>query len=408
MIREVKLVRIGLTMETGTLVGWLKEEGDSIKEGEPLFEVETDKITTVVESFHTGYLKKILVQPGEEVPVDSLIAFIGEKDDVIDPSLLEKPVSAQKGALSHTPGVVAGDRTAPKAKRPGRVNASPVAKRLAMELSIDLTTVEGTGPGGRIGKDDVMAARDRLQGASQTGGDRGGEGLEIAFEQVLSGVRKVVAQRMSESYTTAPHIDLEILIDMGPVSRKREELNKKRRDLRLTYTDFIVLATARSLKNHPLLNATLRGDKVVAFEPINIGIATDTEKGLIVPVIRDAAKLGLDAIASKRLELVQRVRDGKQGADDLRGGTFTVTNLGMLGIDVFRPILYPGQSGILATGAIRETPIPDYRGGVCFQPVMRVTLACDHRIVDGAYGARFLQEFKETIEKEDKWEGPNG
>jgi pyruvate dehydrogenase E2 component (dihydrolipoamide acetyltransferase) len=224
--------------------------------------------------------------------------------------------------------------------------------------------------------------------------------IKIHSEQKLTGIKKVVAGRIKTSYNDAPHIHLELSVDMTGATRLRERLNKEAEKLkRVTYTDIIVKAAAQVLKNNRLLNATLREDTVLIFEDINIGIAVSTEKGLVVPVIKNTDRLDLSEISEASGNLIDRVRDGKQSIDDVNGGTFTITNLGMFGIESFKPILNPGQSAILAVGVIKETAAAGGSGQVIFKPMMNLSLACDHRIADGSDGAKFLSELKELLEK---------
>jgi pyruvate dehydrogenase E2 component (dihydrolipoamide acetyltransferase) len=409
MIKEVILAKIGLTMETGRIISWLKKEGDYVKQDDPLFEVETDKVTTVVESFHTGYLKKILVEKDQEVPVNTVIAYIGDKEDTVPAGKTFEQETGEEKARPHKevklePEIM--ERGVGKAIK-GRINASPLAKRLARELDIDLSKVKGSGPEGRIGKEDVFAAADKkkargelLQSAEVREKQVVHEGkLRIFSEEKLTGIRKLVAQRMKESYIEAPHIYLELSVDMSKATQLRERVNKEAQGKRhITYTDIVVKAIAQTLERHRLLNATLKDDSVVIYEDINIGIATATEKGLIVPVVKNVNKLSLAKLSAICKDLIDKIRSGKYGLDDLSDGTFTITNLGMFGIESFRPILNIGQSAILAVGAIKNTPVADESGEVCVKPLLSLSLACDHRIVDGADGAKFLSDLKSKIE----------
>jgi pyruvate dehydrogenase E2 component (dihydrolipoamide acetyltransferase) len=371
MIKRVILAKIGLTMETGKILSWLKKEGEYVKQDDPLFEVETDKVTTVVESFHTGYLKKIVVKEGEEVPVNTIIAYIGDKDDDV----------VSNGGFR------------------GKINASPLARRLAREHGIDLSKLQGSGPEGRIGKEDVLAAKLTAKDIPATSGEAREIGIKISAEQKLTGIKKLVAQRMKESYTDAPHIYLELTADMTEASKLREDVNKEKGEKgHITYTDIIVKATAHALTRHPLLNATIKDDTVILYQDINIGIATATERGLIVPVLQNAAELSLTELSAACKNLTAKVRRGMQNLDDLSNGTFTITNLGMFGIESFRPILNPGQAAILAVGLIKNTPVADESGKISVKPILSLSLACDHRIVDGTVGAKFLNDLKGILE----------
>jgi len=381
MIRKVKLAKINLTMQTGTIVRWLKNEGERVERDEPLLEVETDKAVNTVESFYAGYLKKILVPEGQEVPVDTLIAYIGEKDDEVpaEPPAGEGIPAASASARSVQAAAKGG---APKG---GTLNASPLARRLAAEMGVDLGTVTGSGPDGRISKEDVLAARTR--------------------ELPVSGLKKLTGERMKASYLEAPHIYLEVSVQAGPLEALRTRLNAGASEAeRFTLTDLLVRAVSLALKENPLLNATLRGGKILAFEEQGIGVAVAGPGGLVVPVLRGCQGLSIKQIRDRRRELVARAREGRQTAEDLGGGTFTITNLGMYGVDAFRPILYPGQAAILAVGAMR--PMAVAAGGkLSVQPVVQLTLGCDHRIVDGAEGAVFLRRLKKLLEQPGVLEG---
>jgi len=399
MIREVKLAKIGLTMETGVIRKWLKSEGEFVEQDDPLLEVETDKSVNTVESFYTGYLKKILVREGEEVPVETVIAYIGDQEDEVPVEKGGEEIETAGRATQGSPGAAGATPTAGSqadTSTAGRVNASPLARRLAAEMGVDLSTVSGTGPGGRIGREDILAA------AKASGSRPAGEAAEAGdvVEQPLSGVRKIVAERIKTSYLDAPHIYLEISVDVSELDRTRKNKNAKSTDgVHLTVTDYLARAAALALKENPRLNATIHEASVRLYKTINIGIAASTTQGLVVPVIKNCADLSLSQIAVRREELLGRAREGKQTQEDLSEGTFTITNLGMLGVEAFQPILNPGQAAILAAGAIVITPVVDPSGAILARKVMRLTLACDHRIVDGAEAAKFLSKLKVYLEE---------
>lgn len=401
MIKAVKLAKIGLTMETGTILKWLKAEGEFVQQDDPLLEVETDKSVNTVESFYTGYLKKILVQEGEEVPVETVIAYIGDQEDEVpaedDGAEVERPGKMQP----RSPAPAGGTPTTPiESTTAGseRINASPLARRLATEMGVELSTVTGTGPGGRIGREDILAA---AQASSSQAAGEAAEAGEVE-EQPLSGVRKVAAERIKASYLDAPHIYLEISVDVSDLDRNRKNANAKSKDgVHLTVTDYLARGVTLALKDNPRLNATIHEASVRLYKTINIGIAASTSQGLVVPVIKNCTDLSLSQIAARREELIGRARDGKQTSEDLSEGTFTITNLGMLGVEAFQPILNPGQAAILAAGAIVATPVVDESGAILARKVMRLILACDHRIVDGAEAARFLSKLKAHLEEVD-------
>jgi pyruvate dehydrogenase E2 component (dihydrolipoamide acetyltransferase) len=403
MIRKVKLAKINLTMQTGTIVRWLKNEGERVERDEPLLEVETDKAVNTVESFYAGYLKKILVPPGREVPVDTLIAYIGEKDDEVP---AEPPPA----------GRPAGQ---PGAGRSGPINASPLARRLAAELGVDLSQVSGSGPDGRIGREDVLAAAQRAEApqpgaAAASATPAGGGASSAARELPLSGLKKLTGERMKASYQEAPHIHLEVSVRAGALEALHARLNAGAKPAReggakpareggeaerYSLSDLLIRAASLALKDNPLLNAAWRDGRILSSDEQGIGLAVAGPNGLVVPVIRGCQSASLAQIRDRRRELVARAREGRQTAEDLGGGTFTITNLGMFGVDAFRPILYPGQAGILAAGAVRLQAVAEESGALSAQPVLQLTLGCDHRIVDGADGARFLQQLKQLLEQ---------
>jgi pyruvate dehydrogenase E2 component (dihydrolipoamide acetyltransferase) len=400
MIKAVKLVKIGLTMETGVILKWLKTEGDFVQQDDPLLEVETDKSVNTVESFYTGYLKKILVQEGEEVPVETLIAYIGDQEDEVPAEKGGEEADVETtGETSPTDSTPHGETSTATSQRDttpagkGRINASPLARRLAAEMGVDLSAVTGTGPGGRIGREDILVA---AQSSSSQEAVEAGDVEELP----LSGLRKLAAERIKASYLDAPHIYLEISVDVSELDRVRKNINGNNKDkTHLTVTDFLVRGATLALTGNPRLNATFQGDSIRICKTVNIGIAVSTAQGLVVPVIKNCGALFLSQIAARREQLIGRARDGKQTREDLSEGTFTITNLGMFGIEAFQPILNPGQAAILAAGAIVTTPVVDESGAVLARRVMRLTLACDHRVVDGVEGARFLSNLKVRLEE---------
>jgi pyruvate dehydrogenase E2 component (dihydrolipoamide acetyltransferase) len=372
-------------------------------------------------------LKKILVPPGQEVPVDTLIAYIGEKDDEVpaEPPPEGHPAGAPAPAAPAAQAAAAGAAVRsraggqPAAAGSGPINASPLARRLAAELGVDLSQVTGSGPDGRIGREDVLAASQR-GGASQRGAaavsatPAGGGASSAARELPLSGLKKLTGERMKASYQEAPHIHLEVSVRAGALEALRARLNAGAKPAkeggakpakeggeaeRYSLSDMLVRAVSLALKDNPLLNAAWRDGRILSSDEQGIGLAVAGPNGLVVPVIRGCQSASLSQIRDRRRELVARVREGRQTAEDLGGGTFTISNLGMFGVDAFRPILYPGQAGILAAGAVRLQAVAEDSGALSAQPVLQLTLGCDHRIVDGADGARFLRQLKQLLEQ---------
>ena len=391
MIRTMKLAKINLTMQTGTIVRWLKKEGERVERDEPLLEVETDKAVNTVESFYAGYLKKILVPEGQEVPVDTLIAYIGEKED---------EVPAEPPAGEGIPAASASARPVQAAaKGAGAQGRDP--ERLAA----------GAPPGRRAGRGLGHGDRQRARRPHQQGGRAGrlaarglsGRGRAGRRDAGAADVRPEEAHRRAHESQLpggAPHLSGGVGPGRRPGSPARPAERRRAGEAeRFTLTDLLVRAVSLALKENPLLNATLRGGKILAFDEQGIGVAVAGPGGLVVPVLRGCQGLSIQQIRDRRRELVARAREGRQTAEDLGGGTFTITNLGMYGVDAFRPILYPGQAAILAVGAMRRMAVADEAGKLSAQPVLQLTLGCDHRIVDGAEGAVFLRRLKELLEQ---------
>lgn len=393
MLTEVVMPRLNLTMQTGEVAEWLKAEGEYVEEGEPLFVVIGDKATMDVEAPQSGYLKKILAEISADIPVNQVVAYLGDADDVVPDDMLH-PTTLAEPEQEQPAAAPASKAPTQQPERPsGRIQASPVARRLAKELGIDLSQVPGTGRDGLIGKDDVLAYKE------QSGGAPAATGLSIASEMKLSGIKKIVAERMKASYLDAPHIALSISCDMEVASTLRAKLNDKLQgEGKITFTDMLVKAVAEALKAHTLLNSRFQEGKVLVFGEVNVGVAVASDDGLVVPVIKNADQLSLTEISKALGELAARVRAGKQALEDLSDGTFTISNLGMYEIDFFKPIINPGQAAILGVGALRNEAVIQDDGSVTAQPTMMMTLSCDHRIVDGVDGAEFLRTLKRNLE----------
>ncbi len=399
---EVIMPKLGMTMEKGLIERWLKKEGDYVEKGEPLLEVMTDKVTIEVESFHNGYLKKILAKEGEEIPVTEVIAYIGEKDEKISEEII-KGMIKEKGE----------EKIEIKRREEEKVLASPLAKRLARQMKVDLSKVTGTGPGGRIVKADVLKAAKEVKMKEAEIKEK--EKIEIEREIIkkritpeiletipLKGIRKTIAERMYKSISEIPHFTLYVEINISNLKSLKDKLNKETKGKKISYTDLIVKATALSLEKYPILNSTLKDDKVIIFKDINVGLATSMEDGLIVPVIFNANKLSLEEIADKRVDLVNRAGENKLELDDVSGSTFTITNLGMFEIDYFSPIINFPEAGILSVGAITKKPIVDKEGKITVEPMMKLGLTLDHRVLDGVTGAKFLQYLRKILQEPNK------
>ena len=390
MASEVKLPRLGQGMESGTVTKWLKSEGDAVEKGEPLYEIDTDKVTQEVESDFAGVLLKIALREGE-APVGQTIAFIGEPGEEVaapsEPEPAPQPEQVSDTKVSDTP---AEAPPAPSTTN-GRVKASPLARRLARERGIDIATLQGTGPEGRIVAKDVESAEARPAPAAPAAAPSGD------VETIpLTNIRKTIARRLTAAWQ-APVFQLTVTADMtranALVARARE-LNP---DVRITVTDLLAKVCAQALMRHRDVNVQYGEEALLRFPTANVGIAVAAPQGLVVPVLRSVERLSLAEVAGARGDVVGRARDNKLTAQDLEGGTFTISNLGMFGIEQFVAVLNPPQAAILAVGATVDTPVAR-NGAVEIRPVMTMTLTVDHRAVDGAEGADFLRTVKQFVE----------
>jgi pyruvate dehydrogenase E2 component (dihydrolipoamide acetyltransferase) len=405
MATEVKLPRLGQGMESGTIVRWLKSEGDEVKKREPLYELDTDKVTQEVEAEAEGVLLKILVDEGE-VEVGKTIAVIGKAgEDVSSVAAAEAPSGDGRAAAAlpaerpvepngrPAPAPAPAETQAPAS--PGRVKASPLARRLARERGVDLALVRGTGPEGRIVAEDVEKAAIAAPAAPALP-----EAAPATVEVVeLTSIRRTIARRLTEAWQ-APVFQLGVSAEMTEALALREKLVERlaEGDAKPTVNDILTKLAAVALTRHRALNATFTGETIHRSSAANVGIAVAAPTGLIVPVIRNADRLSVQEIARVRADLVGRARDGKLTLQDLEGGTFTISNLGMFGVEQFVAVLNPPQVAILAVGAVKDTPIA-IDGEVDVAPVMHLTLTCDHRAIDGADGAEFLRTLVAFLEQ---------
>ncbi|HEX2044367.1 MAG TPA: dihydrolipoamide acetyltransferase family protein [Gaiellaceae bacterium] len=427
MANQVTLPRLGQGMESGTIVKWLKSEGDSVEKGEPLYELDTEKVTQEVEADFSGVLLKIMAGEGEEIEVGKAVAVIGEKGEEVAEEPSEEPRA--EAEESETPGRVEPEEAEAEtgAEKPaegpereeerergreasepaeaearpepavaerdgGRVKASPLARRIARERGIDLTGLRGTGPEGRIVAEDV---------------ERAGAAPAVAAPAApaepetipLTGIRKTIARRMTEAWQ-APAFQITMTADMSAAIRLREALVERtgEGETRPTYSDVLTKVCAVALMRHRAMNALFAGDEIQLQPTANVGIAVAVPNGLLVPVLRSCETKTIPQLAAERADLVERTRGGKVQTQDLEGGTFTISNLGMYGVERFVAVLNPPQAGILAVGAIEERAIVR-DGEVVARPVMEMTLTCDHRSVDGATASDFLRTAKQFLEE---------
>ena len=449
-MHEVIMPKLGLTMETGVIEKWHKKEGDKVEAGEVLFEVMTDKVSLEVEAYNSGIVRKIIRAEGEEVPVTEVIAYIGPADEAIPeasagkittPETLEakdtisakikisplaRNIAENKGIdISKIIGTGPGGRIVkedveaylPKPAAVGgteiteRLKISPLAKAIAKEMGIDYLKepIIGTGPGGRIVKEDITAFAEKLKssaGAQRTATSATpsiaipGAAVKIKSSTPLKGMRKLIAERMLYSSQNIPHIILTSVMDVDALIALREKIKDKVSavyNTKITYTDFIIKACATVLAEQPNVNASLVNETQIVYEDINVGLAVAIESGLIVPTIYNADKLSVFEIAKRRAELVEKAKQGKLTMEEITNGTFTISNLGMFGVRIFTAIINPPQGAILMVGEVYKAPA---FVGDRIEPkqFMEISVAVDHRIIDGANGARYLQRLKEIIE----------
>jgi len=391
MATTVVMPKLGLTMTEGTIEKWLKQEGDRVDKREPLVEIITEKINFQYESPASGILRKILHEEGEVVPVAVPIAIIAEEGEALPEFEAMKPEIPVEVSM---PASIQREIKEPSK----RIFVSPIARKIAQEKGIDLSSVKGTGPGGRIIKMDIMTEVEKAAGKITEVPPP----LPKPIEKVipLKGIRKIIAKRMTESFQNIPHFYLSLEIDMTAALALREQLKdeaERRVQVRLTLTDILVRVAASALKDHPILNSKLEGDQIHLIEEINIGVAMALEDGLIVPVVHHADRKSITEIALTIRDLTQRARQGKLALEDVAGGTFTISNMGMLGIDKFNPIINPPECSILGVGRTVEKPVVQ-GGEIKIKPMAWFSLSSDHRIVDGATAALFLNHIKRLIE----------
>ena len=412
MATEVKLPRLGQGMESGTIVKWLKSEGEHVEKGEPLYELDTDKVTQEVEADASGVLLKIAVEEGE-VEVGKTIAVIGEEGEEVSVSgngakPKEQPAAEEKEkadqeerpdgkerAEQEEPPAEAdssrGQAPGPVPTREGeRIKASPLARRIARERGIELAQIKGTGPDGRIVAEDVERAEPAV--AAMPGGQAPGE-VEV---RQLSSVRKTIARRLTEAWQT-PVFQLTVSVDMTETLALVERLRELHPDERPTVTDVLTRVSAAALMRHRDVNAHFVDGEIQIHPSANVGVAVAAPQGLVVPVIRDAQLKTIAQIAAERGAVVERARTNKLQQQDLEGGTFTISNLGMFGVEQFIAVLNPPQVAILATGSTDERVVVR-DGEFAAVPTMTMTLTCDHRAIDGAVGAEFLRTLKQFVE----------
>ncbi len=411
MATEVIMPVLGLTMESGTIVEWIKQEGDSVTEGEILFTVETDKSVMEVEAKASGNLIKVLNGPGDEVPIQQVIGYIGEAGEVV----ADIPAASGKGATSE------GALSPPPEKAPavpavsdragGRIKSSPAARNYAKDLDIAIEDVTGTGPGGRIVRADIKAfAEARAQTPEPVPATPSvGPLPTIAYDTgkqersrtPLTGIRKIAATRLAESTSTVPHFYLSMDLDMTKAVALRHELiqyGESNSLARVSINDLIIKAVAMALKESPAVNASLEGDTIIQYEDVNIGFAIALDDGLVVPVVGGADRRTVYDIAEATKALDGKAKGSGLSPDDYGHGTFTISNLGMFGVDHFTAIINPPEGAILAVGRVKEKPVV-VDGAVEVRDMMTATLSSDHRLIDGAVAAQFMARVRKILEE---------
>jgi len=394
MVTEVIMPKMGQTMEKGKIIKWLKKDGEEVKRGEPLLEIETDKTTIEVEARDSGKLK-IIAQEGEEVPITTTIAYILKEGE----SVPEKRISEPKAEVEAVKEAVPKPREA-KAPVAKEIKASPLAKRIAEEKGVDLTQVQGTGPGGRITKKDVLAYLER-RAKTPPAETVLVEPVQPEYEVVpMSSMRGAIARKMVESKTHVPHFYVTVQVDMTEAVKMRESLIpicEAKTGVRLSFTHLLIKAVAAALEKYPQLNATVDGDEIRVWKDVNVGIAVSLEDGLIVPVLREANRLDLFEIAMRASDLISRAREKRLREEEFSGGTFTISNMGALDVESFIAIINIPETAILATGRISDKPAV-IDGHLTVRKMMNMTLSADHRAIDGVMAAKFLQEVKRLLE----------
>ncbi len=399
----VIMPKLGVNMTKGVIVNWLVGEGDPVQKGQTILEIETDKALQEVEAPENGILAKIVAQPGETVPCTYVIAAITQPGEPVPEEIplqdelgVVPESSVEAGALREAQPETA---PAPAEKRTERILITPAARKLAKELGIDYRTIQGTGPRGRIGKDDIKRAAEEKKTEAVPA-----PALPVATPTAgqvvpLTGVRAIIAERMLQSTQGTARVFLMADADATQLVTWRERLSRDYSEQAgsIGYNELLVLVVARALRDFPYMNATLREDGIHVLDEINVGVAVDTERGLLVPVIKGADQKSVFQVHAQFVGLAAAARTGRSNPDDLTGGTFTITNLGMYEIDTFAPIINPPEAAILGVGQIAPRPVA-VGGQVVIQQRVTLSLAFDHRLVDGAPAARFLQRVKQLIE----------
>ncbi len=419
-MKRVEMPKMGDTMEEGKILRWIKKEDEPVKKGESIAEVETDKVNIEIEAFASGVLRKILVSEGASAPIGTTIALIGAPDEPL-PEEISVDGRSQRGSpqmasgrpgsttISGPPLTRAEASSAPTGGQ-GRTFISPIARRMAQEHQLDYRQIRGTGPNGRIIKMDVEAVLAQRKepvvqipvAAPEPEPELVGVGAEDVVEIPLTAMRRTIAKRLSQSMQTAPHFYVTTVIDTGKLAVLRQQINEyaagEPAPVKVSFNDLVIKAVARALVRMPQVNVSFAEDRILQKKQVHIGVAVALDQGLIVPVLHHADQRGVLDIARETQRLAEAARNGKLRPEELSGGTFTISNLGMFDVESFTAVINPPESAILAVGSITPTPVV-VDGQVVVRDRMKVTLSSDHRVLDGVTAARFLQEVKRLLEE---------
>jgi pyruvate dehydrogenase E2 component (dihydrolipoamide acetyltransferase) len=390
---KITVPRLDPGMQSGKIVEWLRKEGDHVQKDEPIVRIEGEKTTFEVNSPGSGVIRKLLAEPGADVPVGQAIAFVGEQSEAL-------PAETMKQAIVE-PGVAQEVSTITAASRIVEPSASPVARKMAREAGIDLSKVKGSGPGGRIVREDVQRAIEQAKTAAEAVSPQGARAVRVASTIRLAGKRKATAERLSYGFHTTVPVTITMEARMEAVLERRQLQSRAGNDVSITA--YVVKAAAKALEDNPMINSSLEGDEVRLYSDINVAVAINTPDGLVAPVIPGANRKSLPEISRSIRDLTERAIQNSLTVADLTGGTFTVSNLGGFGVDLFAPVINPPQCAILGFGRTNERPIivdKQVRVG----SVTTLSLVFDHRIVDGVPAAQYLQRVKELLEDPSKLE----
>lgn len=392
MARAITIPQLGLTMEKATLTTWMKQEGDRVEKGETICVIETDKIDFEIEAPESGILVKIMAKEGDVLPVGEVITVVAKEGETFDLDTVIKEAKEVKALLEERPTEIPIPISSPRLREERReIKSSPLARRIAEEKGVSLEHIIGTGPGGSITKEDILRAVEEREM---------GRPLQVSKRVLLKGIRKVIAERMTLSWHTAPRVTQVMEADVTEVVRFREQnrSNWESKGVRVSLNDILIKVVSQALTEIPEINSSLKGDEVEVYGNVNMGIAVATDRGLIVPVLRNTHKKSLLEIAQESSVLIQKTQEGKIGPDDLKFGTFTITNLGTYGIDLFTPIINQPESAILGVGKLDRKVKVIEGDQTAIRSTMNLCLAFDHRLIDGAVAARFLGRLKEILE----------